>query len=345
MDILSDTLQVVRLTGAIFLDATFAVPWALESPQPSELAYYLRLPSDCVALFHIVAHGHGWFAAPGYAPALLRPGDAILFPQCAPHIMSSGHHLPPMPMSAVMPPLPAEGIAAITANGRGESTHFICGYLHCDQRFNPLIGALPTLIVVHLSHQDDAPGQAPDGPGEALPAEPPAPVLRIPTGDWVETTLRQVVEEALDTRPGKAEMLARLSEILFVELVRRYMQQLPEPDYGWLAGVRDPMVGQVLRLLHAQPNHAWTVEELAQAVAVARSTLAQRFTALIGETPMRYLAGWRIQLAKHLLRRTNMKLAEIALQVGFESEAAFNHAFKRHVGQPPAAWRMAGRDQ
>lgn len=155
-------------------------------------------------------------------------------------------------------------------------------------------------------------------------------------------TFRQAVEEADSLQPGHAVMLGRLTEILFVEVLRRYMQQLPAAQRGWLAGVRDPIVGQTLRLLHAHPERAWTVEELAGAVAVARSTLADRFTLLVGEPPMRYLAAWRIQLAQSLLRQSQASVGEVALRVGYESEAAFNRAFKRHIGQPPATWRSSG---
>ena len=344
MDVLSDTLQVVRLTGAIFLDASLTVPWAFESPQPGELAQYLRLPTDCVALFHILVRGEGWFAVPGYAPVLLRPGDAILLPHCTPHLMSSGHRTPPAPMASMMPPFPSEGIVTISAGGLGETSQFICGFLHCDQRFNPLLGALPPLIVVRPSHEvgaaegESARGE-PSRKGSAAGAS--AVVLSVAADDWLGTTLRHMVEEALGERPGNAEMMARLCEILFVEVVRRYMQQLPQADHGWLAGVRDPIVGQALRLLHAHPERAWTVEELADAVAVSRSSLAQRFTVLIGESPMHYLTGWRMQLAKYLLKQSNVRLAEVAARVGYESEAAFNRAFRRYVGQPPATWRGA----
>lgn len=347
MDVLSDTLQVVRLTGAIFLDATLGAPWAVESGPPSELAQYLHLPSDCVALFHIVERGQGWFSVPGYAPVLLGPGDAILLPHSTPHVVSSGHHhMNPVPMSSMLPPLPPGGIATIAAGGQGELTRFICGFLHCDQRFNPLIGALPALIVVRPC-QHEGEGEAPKGEMEwtVRTDGPPAALLPVPAGDWLGITLEHMVEEAMGERPGNAEMLARLSEILFVEVVRRYMQQLPAANHGWLAGMRDPVVGQVLRLLHAHPDRAWTVEELAHAVAVSRSTLAQRFTALIGESPIHYLAGWRIQLAKYLLKQSNVKLVEVAARVGYDSEAAFSRAFRRHVGYPPAAWRVAGEEQ
>jgi AraC-like DNA-binding protein len=346
MDVLSDTLQVVRLTGAVFLDASLAAPWAFESSPPSELAQYLRLPTDCIALFHILVRGQGWFSVPGYAPVLLRSGDAILLPHSTPHLISSGHRTTPVPIAAVLPPYPAGRIVAVGTRGQGEVSQLICGFLHCDQRFNPLLGALPTLIVVRPCQNEDENGTFTTETGKNRKASgAPAAMLPVAAGEWLETTLRHTVEEALSGRPGNAEMLARLSEILFVEVVRRYMQQLPSANHGWLAGVRDPIVGQALRLLHAQPERAWTVEELAQEVAVARSTLAQRFTALIGESPMHYLAGWRIQLAKYHLKQSNVRLADIATRVGYDSEAAFSRAFRRHVGHPPAAWREAGENR
>ncbi len=337
MDVLSDTLKVVRLSGAVFLRAKLTSPWAVKSATPGELAEYLRLPSDCIAVFHILARGHCWLSIPGSAPVLLKAGDAVLIPQNCVHVVGSDWSISPVPFRAVLPAtMPPDGIAEVMGGNIGEMTQLVCGYLHCDQRFNPLIGALPDIMVVHPcndGHETETLG------GSALAS---AAMVPIQPGDWLETTLRHTVEEALGERPGNTDMLARLSEILFVEVVRRYMQRLPAAHHGWLAGVSDPVVGHVLRLLHAHPEYAWTVEDLAQAVAVSRSTLAQRFTALIGETPMRYLAIWRIQLAKNLLKQTNLTMVEIAQRVGYESDVAFNRAFKRHAGQPPAAWRMTG---
>ncbi len=337
MDVLSDTLKVVRLSGAVFLRAKLVSPWAVESAPSVALAEFLRLPSDCIAVFHVIARGCCWLTIPDSSPVLLKAGDAVLLPQNCPHIVGSDTGLPTMSFRDILPAtLPPEGIVEIAGGSIGEPTQLICGYLHCDQRFNPLIGALPDVMMIH---------RCDDGyeSGARVPAS--ATALAIQPGDWLETTLRHTVDEALGERPGNTDMLARLSEILFVELVRRYMQQLPAAHHGWLAGVRDPIVGQVLRLVHAHPEHDWTVESLAQQVAVSRSTLAQRFTDLIGETPMRYLANWRIQLAKHLLKHSNLNLAEVAQRVGYESAVAFNRAFKRHVGQPPAAWRIAANEQ
>ena len=339
MDVLSDTLRVVRLTGAVFLNATVVAPWAFATSASAQLAEYLRLPSDCLALFHIVVRGHGWFTVPGHRPIALHAGDAILLPHNPPHALSSGPGgASPVPIISVLPPVAPEGIIAVDSSGAGmragETSQVVCGYLHCDQRFNPLLGAMPELLVVHPSDDTDLEiGSSP------LTTEAPSVVLAVQPGDWLYTTLRHTIEEAVGERPGKSEMMARLSEILFVEIVRRYMQQLPLMQHGWLAGVRDPVVGQTLRLMHAHPEQAWTVETLADAVAVSRSTLAQRFAAFVGETPMRYLAVWRMQLAKHLLKQTSLTVVEVAQRVGYESDVAFNRAFRRHVGQPPATWR------
>ncbi len=335
IDVLSDTLRVVRLSGAVFLNATFTSPWSIETVTPAELAANLRLPSDCIALFHIVVQGQCWLAIPGYAPVLLAAGDAILIPHSAPHVITSDLHVTPIPITSILQPPPPDGLASVIGGGLGETTQFVCGFLHCDQRFNPLIGALPELIVIHPGEGERNDGQH-NGPRE------PMTVLLVQPGDWLETTMRHTVTESLGGGPGNSDMLARLCEILFFEVVRRYMQQLPAAHPGWLAGVRDPIVGQVLRLLHAHPGYPWTVEELARTVAVSRSSLADRFTTLVGETPMRYLAAWRMQLAQHLLKYTTLNLAEVAGQVGYESDVAFNRAFKRHVGQPPATWRVAG---
>lgn len=338
MDVLSDTLRVVRLSGAVFLNAQMAAPWAFVTSSSSEMARYLHLPSDCVALFHIIVQGRGWVSVPGHSPARLRAGDAILLPHNPPHQISSGPGLTPVPMISVLPPLPPEGFIVIGDDRLGETSQILCGFLHCDQRFHPLLGALPELMVVHPGEGEQA---SAEGDGSVVSTATAPVVLNVEPEEWLATTLRHTVEESLAGRPGSSDMLARLSELLFVEIVRRYMRQLPQEHPGWLSGVRDPIVGQTLGLLHARPEHAWTVEELAQTVAVSRSSLAERFTALIGETPMRYLATWRMHLAKSLLKETALSLGEVAARVGYDSDVAFNRAFKRLVGQPPATWRAA----
>jgi AraC-like DNA-binding protein len=215
-------------------------------------------------------------------------------------------------------------------------SRFICGYLSCDQRFEPLAQALPTMLVVR--QRDDYQGiEAIDSDGRCPTVMPPV------SGTWLGTTLKFTVNEARNGRPGNAAMLGRLTELMFVEVVREYMQQLPAGHRGWLAGLMDAHVGKALRLLHAQPMKNWTVDELAHEAAVSRSVLAQRFTELVGESPMRYLTRWRMQTAKQMLREGGQSVQRIATRVGYESPAAFNRAFRRSAGAPPAQWRKTAR--
>jgi len=293
----------------------------------------LRLRAESIALFHVLVEGQCWVSMEGHAPLRMEARDVIIFPHGDPHVMSSHIGARPRPISALLPSQPSEEIPQLDYGGGGEATRFVCGFLHCDQRFNPLIGALPTMLIV--CGRDSA------GHGELSEVETaryPGVVLVYADG-WLATTLRHAIEEADGTYPGSSAMLARLTELLYVEVLRRYMQQLPYGHTGWLAGVKDPEVGRALRLLHARPERQWNVEDLAREVGVSRSGLAQRFTELTGEAPMRYLTGWRIQLAKHLILQAGLPIAEVADRVGYESEAAFNRAFKRHVGVPPVAWR------
>jgi AraC-like DNA-binding protein len=328
MDVLSDVLRVVRLTSAVFFTARFSSPWSIESPPSDHLVRFLRLRAESIALFHVLVEGQCWVAIDGHAPLEMEARDVIIFPHGDPHIMCSHMGARPQPISSLLPSRHSDEIPQFDHGGGGEATRFVCGYLHCDQRFNPLIGALPPMLCVHGRDRSSrgATAQRPD-------------VALVDADGWLASTLGHTIEEADGMRPGSPAMVARLTELLYVEVLRRHMQQLPSGHTGWLAGVKDPEVGRALRLLHARPEHQWTVEDLAREVGVSRSGLAQRFTKLIGEAPMQYLAGWRIQLAKHLILQADLSVAEVADRVGYESEAAFNRAFKRHVGTPPVAWR------
>jgi AraC-like DNA-binding protein len=325
MDVLSDVLRVVRLTSAVFFTARFSSPWSIESPPPDQLARSLRLRAESIALFHVVVEGQCFISVDGHAPVRMEARDVIIFPHGDAHVMSSHIGARPRPIGALLPSQPSEEIPQLDYGGGGEATRFVCGYLHCDQRFNPLIGALPTMLCV-CNGDSARQGKPPD-------------VVPMDADGWLARTLRHTIEEADGMRPGSSAMLARLTELLYVEVLRRYMQELPSGRRGWLAGVKDPEVGRALRLLHARPERQWTVEDLAREVGVSRSGLAQAFTELTGEAPMRYLTGWRIQLAKHLILQSALSIAEVADRVGYESEAAFSRAFKRHVGAPPVAWR------
>jgi len=158
-------------------------------------------------------------------------------------------------------------------------------------------------------------------------------------GIWLEASVRYALAEARSPRPGGAGVLAKLAEVLFIEVLRLYMNEQGEGRTGWLAGVGDRIVGPALNALHAQPAHAWTLEELAHDAGTSRSVLAERFQHLVGSSPMQYLTQWRMLLAANLLCRSNAPLARIAEDVGYQTDTAFSRAFRREYGLPPAAWR------
>jgi AraC-like DNA-binding protein len=331
VDILSDVLRVVRLSGAVFFTAKFSAPWALESPNPELLASIVMPKAECVVLFHILTEGECVVECQPHPPVRMKAGDVVIFPHGDPHKMYSHRGAPSTPVGAVFSQGSADELPQVAFGGGGEDSVFICGYLNCDQRFNPLVRALPTMLLVR--NRDG--GTAVEAVGDKGTA--PSRVPRS-SSSWLSTTLKFTINEAKTARPGNAAMLGRLTELMFVEILREYMQQLPADRGGWLAGLNDTHVGKAVRLIHSNPAQDWTVMELARQAGTSRSVLAQRFTELVGESPMRYLVGWRIQLAKQMLR-DGATIADVAARVGYESEAAFNRAFKRAAGSPPATWR------
>jgi AraC-like DNA-binding protein len=245
-----------------------------------------------------------------------------------------GSHVaaPATPLTAVYTPGRYDETPRLSFGGGGQTSRLVCGYLNFDQRYGPLVEALPTILLVR-SRDDYSAIEAVDARGIRSATVPQG------SGTWLGTTLKFTVNEARASRAGNGAMLGRLTELMFVEILREYMHGLPADEGGWLAGVNDVFVGKALRLLHAEPARDWTVEELARQVAVSRSVLAQRFTDLVGDAPMRYLANWRMQLAKQMMREGTRNIQEIATRVGYDSEASFSRAFKRATGSPPATWR------
>jgi AraC-like DNA-binding protein len=262
----------------------------------------------------------------------MESGDVIVFPRGDQHTMRSHDAGSPAPLMSIFTPGGHDEPPLLSYGGGGPTSRFVCGYLNCDQRFGPLVEALPTMLLVR-SRDGYSAIEAIDARGSHPTVLPPG------SGTWLGTTLKFTVSEARAARPGNAAILGRLTELMFVEIVREYMQRLPSTQGGWLAGLNDPYVGRALRLLHANPAREWTVDELAREIGVSRSVLAQRFTGSVGEAPMKYLAGWRMQIAKQMMREGSRNIQEIATRVGYESEAAFNRAFKRVTGRPPATWR------
>jgi AraC-like DNA-binding protein len=329
-DTLSDLLRAVRLRGALFFYVEGAHPWVAEAPNQREIIPAILPGVDHLMEFHGIARGSCWAAIAGEAPLRLEEGDLIIFPQGDAHVMSSapGLRSRTRDTGVYFAPRPPQLPFALTMDAGGQSTArldgggddratVVCGFLGCDARpFNPLLASLPR--VLHL-----------------------AGIAREQS--WVGAFLETVVEESSRKRPGGEAVLERMSEMLFVEALRRYVDRMPAEQTGWLAGLRDPSVGRALSLLHAHPAEAWSIERLGEQVGLSRSALHERFVHYIGQPPMQYLAQWRMQLAAATLRDTDAKVIEVALEVGYENEAAFARAFRRAVGESPAAWRRARR--
>ena len=299
---------------------------------PDRLAAAVAPRAECMVLFHILVEGACEVACPGHAVTTMAPGDVVVFPRGHQHVMRSHAIETATPITSMFSPGTHDEPPQLSFGGGGQTSRFVCGYLNCDQRFGPLVEALPTMLVVR-SRDDYAAIDAIDAGGSRTTTVPHG------SGTWLGTTLEFTVSEARAARPGNAAMLGRLTELMFVEILREYMQRLPASQGGWLSGLNDAHVGKALRLMHADPARDWTVDELAREAAVSRSVLAQRFTDLVGEAPMRYLSNWRMQLAKQMMRDGARNIQDVATRVGYDSEAAFNRAFKRATGSPPATWR------
>jgi len=336
-DTLSDLLRTVRLRGALFYYIEGSSPWVAQAPPAQEIIPAILPGAEHMIEFHGIVKGSCWAAIVGESPVRLEAGDVILFPQGDPHVMSSAPGMrapavdnrfyfaprpPQLPYALAVDETgtaPAPRITTARLDGGGpERATIVCGFLGLDaQPFNPLLAALPRVLRV---------------PGGALGS-----------GSWVTTFLQAVVAESNQRRPGGEAVLERMSEMLFVEVLRRHIDSLAPEQTGWLAGMRHPAVGRALALLHDRPSAPWTLESLSREAGLSRSSLHERFVHFLGQPPMQYLTRWRMQVAAGLLRDTSAKVLDVALEVGYESEAAFSRAFKREVGVSPAAWRRERR--
>lgn len=330
MDLLSDVLRVVRLTGGVLFTAELSSSWSFQSPPPPDLACTLGLKADCLALFHILSEGRCWLELDELGAVELTAGDVIILPHANAHVLASRPGMSSRPVAELLARGTGEGIVRV-AHGAGNPTcRFICGFYHCDQRFNPLMGALPTLLLASGER-----GLRASRSG----APSPTTVTSPGESEWLEAMIRFAQEEVDGERPGSPAMLARISELIFVRVLRQYVDAIPADGSGWLAAVRHPEVGRALRLMHREPQRSWTTEALAREVCLSRSALCERFTHTVGEPPMQYLTSWRMQLAKQLLKDPDLSVAQVATRVGYSSEVSFHRAFKRHVGQSPGGWR------
>jgi AraC-like DNA-binding protein len=315
MDALSETLRVVQMVGAIFINARFTAPWCYQSPRAASAAALLEPGAERVVIFHLVTAGECYVEMPASAALHLVAGDAVLFPEGDAHRMTSQPGLAPA-RGARLADVLARRPRQLAYGGGGAATRLICGYLACDARFaRLLLAGLPPLVRVNVRGSS--------------------------AGAWLETSVRYALAEARSPRAGGAGVLAKLAEVLFIEVLRLYMAEHGEGRTGWLAALNDRIVGAALNALHRNPARPWTLATLARAAGASRSVLAERFQHLIGSSPIQYLTQWRMLLACNLLARSNAPLARIAHDVGYHTDTAFSRAFRREFGAPPAAWRRS----
>ena len=328
-DPLSDVLRSVHLRSAVFYYVSCRDPWAAEAPPAKMIADAVMPGADHVIAYHLIVKGDAWAAMEGEPPAKLHSGDIVMFPRGHGHVISSAPGLRALPDSGDWvyatrndpKPIPVAYYQGAVQPGMEmppaeTSTIAVCGFIGCDLKpFNPLIAALPRLL--HLKA---------DG-----------------VGAWVLPMLQQAVNESRSRRSGSAAILERVSEMVFVDAARRCLETMPANASNWLAALRDRHVGKAIALLHERPAEPWTIDELGKQVGLSRSALHERFNELVGMPPMQYLTNWRMQRGAQLLREGNETVATIAQETGYDSEAAFARAFKRLVGQPPAAWRRTQR--
>ena len=314
MDPLSDLLRVVRLDGAFFFAVEAAAPWSVETVAARELSPRIMPAAEHLIPYHILTEGRCVGGLASDEPVELVAGDVIVFPQGDAHVMSSGRDVRGGPtVNRTAPARYPETVILGTDGPRDAS--FVCGFLACDRRpFNPLLAALPRRL--HVRGMSDA---------------------------WLSAYTRRITEESRHGRPGADCVITRLAELMFIEVLRRYLQDLPRAQTGWLAGLRDDVVGRALAQIHDRPGHPWTLAELARAADSSRSSLSRRFTELMGRSPMQYLVQWRMQVAADRLARSGDKIAAIGADVGYDSDAAFSRAFKKETGMAPGAWREARR--
>ena len=313
MDPLSDLLRVVRLDGAYFFAVEATGPWRVETVAARELTPRILPAAEHLISYHVLTGGSCFGGVVGEEPVQLVAGDVIVFPHGDAHVLSSATPGTGPDIHRVSSARYSETLYIGDEGPRG--TSFVCGFLGCDRRpFNPLLAALPRRM--HMRGMSSA---------------------------WFEGFTRRLTEESHLGRPGADGVLTRLAELMFIDLLRRYLEDLPPGQTGWLAGLRDDVVGRVLRLFHSRPGHPWTLDELARESVSSRSNVARQFALLVGQPPMQYLTQWRMQVAANLLTQSGAKVAAIGAEVGYDSEAAFSRAFKKATGLAPGAWREARR--
>jgi AraC-like DNA-binding protein len=316
MDLLSDILKVVKLEGALFFNAEFSAPWCLYSQLTEEVARALAPNAGHLIIYHLLLEGRAYARLPDGRREELTAGDIVVLPHGDPHFLGNGRAKPVDSFKTFGKNL-TEGLRLARFGGGGEVTRFVCGFMACEPRLSDVfLAGLPPILKVHIGKE--------------------------PSGQWIENSIRfsaGAADEVNASPAGSALVHAKLSEVLFVETLRRYITSLPAEQTGWLAGARDPAIGRALGLLHREPARPWTISDIARDVGLSRTRLSERFRHFLGESPMAYLSQWRLKLAAEILQSSDDSISQVAEAVGYGSEASFNRAFKRAYTCPPAQFR------
>ena len=318
MDALSEALQSVRMTGAIFFDAEFTAPWSFAAPATEQSAPVLAPGTERLISYHLVMEGRATVRMPGEPDLVVEEGEIAIIPHGQAHEFCNGTPKQPLDGARALRRHQAGQLSSLRWGEGGPVTKFVCGFMGCERQAEKLfLSGLPTMLRVNI--RCDA------------------------TGAWIESSIRHLVSERQPDLPGRSILLTKMAEALFIETMRQYIRTLSPDAAGWLAGARDPIAGAALALLHRRPSDAWTLDRLADEVGASRSVLSERFSRFLGESPIHYLTRWRMLIAMRLLETTNDSVMHVGLAVGYESEAAFGRAFKREFGSPPATYRRSQR--
>jgi AraC-like DNA-binding protein len=301
-DALTDVLDMLKPRGRVFCCSELSAPWAMS------------LPADGYVRIHVIERGGAWLRVEDAKQVTpLASGDLVIVPHGNGHILADSPKTRPVPINRLIRGKTDSVILLQHGGGGAQTLMTCCSFQFVNGDYNPLLAVLPPLI--HI------------------------PSGREQLDEWLEPTLKMLAYEARHPRPGSETLVARLIDIILVQAVRVWVEGQPQDQVGWLVALRDPQIGAALGLVHREPQRHWRVSELAHEVAMSRSIFAAKFSSLVAAPPLTYLTRWRLWQASRLLAEGNLSVGETALRVGYESEAAFSKAFKRHFGQSPLAYR------